>query len=84
MKLTKRLIETTPPREKRLFPWDDELTGFGCRVHPGGRWPYVVRYRTAWDGSEIVALDVITGYVVAWSEPQRLGNGGRSPVRVSS
>ncbi len=46
MKLTKRLIETTPPREKRFFLWDAELKGFGCCIHPGGRRSYVVRYRT--------------------------------------
>jgi hypothetical protein len=46
VKLTKRLIEATPPREKRFFIWDGEFTGFGCCIHPGGRRSYVVRYRT--------------------------------------
>ena len=46
MKLTKRVVDNSEPREKPYFIWDGELRGFGCCVHPTGRKAYVVRFVT--------------------------------------
>ena len=46
-KLTKRLIEATPPQEKDLILWDSETTGFCCKVTPAGKRIYMLYYRSA-------------------------------------
>ena len=33
-----------PPERERIV-WDDDITGFGVRVHPTGRKVYIVKYR---------------------------------------
>lgn len=47
MKLRKRNVDALAPGDRVLEVWDDELAGFGLKVHPSGRKTYVVRYRTA-------------------------------------
>jgi hypothetical protein len=44
-KLTKRLVEQLSPRQETYIAWDSELRGFGCRVHPGGKRTFVLKYR---------------------------------------
>lgn len=46
-KITKRLIETTLPREKDLILWDSDTTGFCCKITPMGKRIYMLYYRNA-------------------------------------
>ena len=43
-KLTKKLVESSLPREKDYVIWDDEIKGFGCRILPSGHKTYVFHY----------------------------------------
>jgi integrase len=43
-KLTKKLVESSLPKEKDYIIWDDEIKGFGCRILPSGRRTYVFHY----------------------------------------
>lgn len=45
MRLTKRTVCALQPGERDFTVWDDELRGFGCRVHPSGRLTFVLKYR---------------------------------------
>lgn len=44
-KLTKRLIDGLKPGNADRVVWDDEVPGFGVRVHPTGRKSYIVKSR---------------------------------------
>ena len=33
------------PAERKRMVWDDDIKGFGVRVHPTGRKVYIVNYR---------------------------------------
>ncbi|TGW14585.1 DUF4102 domain-containing protein [bacterium NHP-B] len=46
-RLTKRLVETTLPRDKDLILWDSEMTGFCCKITPKGRRIYMLYYRSS-------------------------------------
>lgn len=41
VKITKRSVEAAARTGKEYFLWDDELRGFGLRVHPSGRKIYL-------------------------------------------
>jgi integrase len=43
--LTKSTIDRAAPSPAPFVLWDDELGGFGCKVHPTGRRSFVVQYR---------------------------------------
>ncbi len=43
-KLTKKLVESSLPKEKDYIVWDDEIKGFGCRILPSGYKTYVFHY----------------------------------------
>ncbi len=45
-KITKRSVDAATPTDKEYFLWDDELKGFGLRIHPSGRKIYLVQFRT--------------------------------------
>ncbi len=45
-KLTKKVIDSSLPKEKDYIVWDDEIKGFGCRIFPGGKKTYVFYYRS--------------------------------------
>jgi integrase len=47
--LTKARIDRAKPGDTAYVLWDDELAGFGCRVHPTGRRSFVVSYRLPGD-----------------------------------
>ena len=47
--LTRDAIEALKPGDKPWIAWDDQLTGFGVRVHPSGTKSFIVNYR-AGDG----------------------------------
>ena len=44
-KITKRTVDALGPAERERIVWDDDITGFGVRVHPTGRKVYIVKYR---------------------------------------
>ena len=35
-KITKRTVDALKPHERERVVWDDDLKGFGVRVHPSG------------------------------------------------
>ncbi|MFT9115116.1 MAG: site-specific integrase [Acetobacter malorum] len=45
VKITKRSVEAATKTGKEYFLWDDELRGFGLRVHPSGRKIYLAQFR---------------------------------------
>ena len=36
-RITKRVVDALRPQERERVVWDDEIKGFGVRVHPTGR-----------------------------------------------
>lgn len=44
-KITKRAVDALKPAERERVVWDDDVKGFGVRVHPSGRKVYIVKYR---------------------------------------
>jgi integrase len=48
-RITKRAVDALqcPPNRDRDILWDDQLSGFGIAVFPGGKKAYVVQYRQA-------------------------------------
>ena len=44
-KITKRTVDALVPAERERVVWDDDIKGFGVRVHPTGRKVYIVKYR---------------------------------------
>lgn len=44
-KITKSLVDKSPPRDKEYIVWDDQLKGFGLRVTPKGVKTYLIKYR---------------------------------------
>ena len=44
-KITKRAVNALLPAERERIVWDDDIKGFGVRVHPTGRKVYIVKYR---------------------------------------
>ena len=45
-KLTKRVIESAPIKDKDFILWDTELKGFHCKITPNGKKSYFLYYRT--------------------------------------
>ena len=44
-KITKRTVDALLGQERERVVWDDDLKGFGVRVHPSGRRVYIVKTR---------------------------------------
>jgi len=44
-RITKRAVDALTAREREYMLWDNDVKGFGVRVHPSGRKVYVVKYR---------------------------------------
>ncbi len=44
-RITKRTVDAVKAREREYVLWDDDLKGFGVRVHPSGRKAFVVKTR---------------------------------------
>ena len=44
-KITKRIVDALRPHDRERVVWDDEIRGFGVRVHPTGKRVYIVKYR---------------------------------------
>lgn len=45
-RLTKRLIESSPPQARRYILWDEALPGLGVEVFPSGTRTFLLNYRT--------------------------------------
>ena len=43
--ITKRTVDALKPHERERVVWDDDLKGFGVRVHPSGRKVFIVKTR---------------------------------------
>ena len=44
-KITKRSVDALRPEDRERVVWDDDIKGFGVRVHPSGKKVYIVKYR---------------------------------------
>ena len=44
-RITKRTVDALKPEERERVVWDDDLKGFGVRVHPSGRKVFIVKTR---------------------------------------
>ena len=44
-KITKRCVDALRPEGRERVVWDDDIKGFGVRVHPSGKKVYIVKYR---------------------------------------
>ena len=44
-RITKRTVDALKAHERERVVWDDDLKGFGVRVHPSGRKVYIVKTR---------------------------------------
>ena len=44
-RITKRTVDALGSAERERIVWDDDIKGFGVRVHPTGRKVYIVKYR---------------------------------------
>ena len=50
-RITKRTVDALAPADREHVVWDDDLKGFGIRVHPTGRKVYIVK--TRWRGRAV-------------------------------
>src|SRR5262249_31247698 len=56
-KLTKRFVESEkPPKDGYTLVWDEDLPGFGLRVHSSGQRSYLVQYRNTQGRSRRMTL----------------------------
>ena len=44
-RITKQTVDAIKPDDRERVVWDDDLKGFGVRVHPSGRKVYIVKTR---------------------------------------
>ena len=44
-RITKRTVDAIKLHDRERVVWDDDLKGFGVRVHPSGRKVYIVKTR---------------------------------------
>ena len=44
-KITKRTVDALAPRQRERVVWDDDIKGFGVRVHPTGKKVFIVKFR---------------------------------------
>ena len=44
-RITKRTVDALEPHERERVVWDDDIKGFGVRVHPSGRKVFIVKTR---------------------------------------
>ena len=57
--LTRKVIDALQPTDQFWIAWDDKLTGFGLRIHPGGAKSFIVNYR-AGDGGRKAPIKRVT------------------------
>ena len=62
-KSTKRAVDAFKPAECERVVWDDDITGFGLRVHPSGQKSYIVNYRVGNGGRKAPTKRVVVDRV---------------------
>ena len=60
-KITKRAVDAFKPAERERVVWDDDITGFGVRVHPSGAKAFLVNYRAGNGGRKAPIKRVVAG-----------------------
>lgn len=55
-KITKRIIDSQTPNDKKFFVWDSEVKGFGLAVFPSGVMSYVFQYRNEYGRTERLTI----------------------------
>ncbi len=63
LKITKRAVDgdALKPAERERVVWDDDIPGFGVRVHPSGAKAFVVNYRAGNGGRKAPNKRVVVG-----------------------
>ena len=59
--LTRRRIEALMPQARPWIAWDDQVTGFGVKVHPTGTKSFIVNYRARGGGRTARNRRVVIG-----------------------
>src|SRR5215469_13507785 len=70
MRLTKRVVDGLPPRQKQYVEYDTELTGFGVAVYPSGKKSWVCEYRPHGGGRRVAKRRVTLGKVTQLTAEQ--------------
>jgi integrase len=60
-KLTKRITDSLPVRDRVYIAYDESLPGFGCRVTPRGARSWIVEYRPHGGGRRIAKKRITLG-----------------------
>ena len=72
VRLTKKIVDAQAPSTLDRFIWDDEVTGFGLRIRPGGSKTFVAQYRAGGGRSGTSRRYTIGRYGVLTVEQARL------------
>jgi integrase len=59
--ITKRVVDSSRPTDKRYYVWDADLAGFGLRVEASGAKTFIVRYRADGGGRSAAQRFVTIG-----------------------
>ena len=83
-KITKRAVDAFKPAERERVVWDDDMMGFGVRVHPSGAKAFLVNYRVGNGGRKAPNKRVVVGRAGRVTPDQERDLGipiGGSPAR---
>ena len=61
LQITKRAVDAFKPAERERVVWDDDIMGFGVRVHPSGQKSFVANYRVGNGGRKAPNKRVVVG-----------------------
>lgn len=59
--ITKRVVDSSQPTDRRYYVWDSDLSGFGLRVETSGAKTFIVRYRADGGGRSAAQRFVTVG-----------------------
>ncbi|MGZ8309466.1 MAG: integrase arm-type DNA-binding domain-containing protein [Rhodoplanes sp.] len=59
--ITKRVVDSSQPTDRRYYVWDSDLAGFGLRVETSGAKTFIVRYRADGGGRSAAQRFVTVG-----------------------
>ena len=83
-KITKRAVDAFKPVERERVVWDDDMPGFGVRVHPSGAKAFLVNCRVGNGGRKAPNKRVVVGRAGRVTPDQERDLGipiGGSPAR---